>query len=71
MKVTALIPDQLVSQVQKLALGKNITDSLTIALKDWVSSKKVSLLNSKILRKPLSFSKGFTAEKVRRVNRAA
>jgi hypothetical protein len=40
MKVTALIPDELVEEVKHLTQGKNITDSLTIALNEWVESQK-------------------------------
>lgn len=40
MKVTALIPDELVEEVKHLTQGKNITDSLIIALNEWVESQK-------------------------------
>jgi len=39
-KVTALIPDELVEEVKHLTQGKNITDSLIIALNEWVESQK-------------------------------
>jgi len=34
MKVTALIPDEIVDEVKNYSGGKNITDAITIALKD-------------------------------------
>ncbi len=40
MKVTALIPDELVNEVKYLTQGKNITESLTIALNEWVENQK-------------------------------
>lgn len=40
MKVTALIPDELVQEVRELTQGKNITESLTIALNQWVDNQK-------------------------------
>jgi hypothetical protein len=69
MKVTALIPDQLVTEVKKYSGGKNITDSLVIALGEWISLKKIKDLNSKIQNKPLEFNNNFNAEKNRSINR--
>ena len=39
-KVTALIPDDLINNVVKLSKGKNITDSLSIALEYYVLKTK-------------------------------
>lgn len=69
MKVTALIPDELVEEVKKLAKGKNLTDSLIIALKEWTASKKIKKLNKKLAKNPLSFHADFSAEDVRKLNR--
>lgn len=69
MKVTALIPDRLVHEITAYASGKNITESLVIALSEWLALKKLSLLHEKILAKPLGFSKSFSAAKVRQANR--
>lgn len=69
MKVTALIPDSLVEDVKKLSRGKNITDSLIIALREWIAIQKVKSVSQKIKRSPLKFSPGFTAENVRALNR--
>ena len=69
MKVTAIIPDSLVQTVKAKTHGKNITDALIIALKEWLSLKKVISLNDRITRYPLRFSKGFSAAKVRLANR--
>ena len=69
MKVTALIPDQIVDDVKELSGGKNLTDSLVIALEEWISLKKIKELNETISRKPLKFSKDFSAAKVRSTNR--
>lgn len=69
MKVTALIPDELVSDVKRLTQGKNITDSLIKALSDWVSIQKVKSLNSKVSKTPLEFKDGFNAKSVREINR--
>ncbi|PKL15770.1 MAG: DUF2191 domain-containing protein [Spirochaetae bacterium HGW-Spirochaetae-5] len=69
MKVTALIPDELVNDVKHFAGGKNLTESLITALEEWLSLKKVHALNDEISKKPLKFSKDFSAAKVREVNR--
>lgn len=68
MKVTALIPDKIVDDVRQFSGGKNLTDSLIIALEEWVSLKKIKELNKNISKKPLKFSKDFSAEKVRSTN---
>ncbi|MCF6352445.1 MAG: DUF2191 domain-containing protein [Cyclobacteriaceae bacterium] len=69
MKVTALIPDELVEDVKKLSGGKNITESLMIALKFYVQSKNMENLIEEVHRNPLEFIDGFTAEGVRKLNR--
>ena len=68
MKVTALIPDQLVIEVKELTKGKNITESLISALSDWVAQQKIRKLNEKIKKQPLNFVDGFSAESVRKTN---
>lgn len=69
MKVTVLIPDSLISDVKTLSSGKNITESLIIALEEWTAIQKLKSLNSAVKHSPLSFREGFTANKVRKVNR--
>lgn len=69
MKVTALIPDELVEEVKALSAGKNITDALTIALREWVAGKRIQALNDGIRKAPLTFRDGFSAETARNTNR--
>ncbi len=69
MKVTALIPDELVNDVKHFAGGKNLTESLVIALEEWLSLKRIHSLNDQISKQPLQFSKDFSAAKAREVNR--
>ncbi len=69
MKVTALIPDQIVKEVKHFAKGRTLTDSLVVALQEWISLKKIHELNSSIKQSPLNFSDGFSALKVRSLNR--
>ncbi|TGL56171.1 DUF2191 domain-containing protein [Leptospira kemamanensis] len=70
MKVTAILPDDLITDVQKYTQGKNITDSLQKALSEWVKLAKVKKLNEKLKKKPLSFSEDFSAETIRKLNRS-
>ncbi len=69
MKVTAIISDELVSEVKRHARGKNLTESLTIALKEWLAAKKIKELNTMVKEAPLEFNKDFSAEKTRDINR--
>lgn len=70
MKVTAIISDNLIDEVKKHAKGRNITESLTIALKEWLALKKIRELNNLISEEPFEFKKDFSAEKIREVNRS-
>ncbi len=69
MKVTALLPDPLIQKVRRYTKGRNLTDCLVIALKDWVALKKIVELNHQIEEKPLQFVSGFHAESLRILNR--
>lgn len=69
MKVTAIISDNLISEVKKYAKGKNLTESLTIALKEWLAMKRIKELNSMVKEYPLEFKENFSAEKIREINR--
>jgi len=69
MKVTALIPDNLIRKVRKATGGKNITESLIIALNEYLRQKEIKYLDSAVNKKPLIFQKNFSAYKVRKRNR--
>ena len=69
MKVTALIPNHLVHEVTGFAKGKNLTESLVIALSEWIFLKKLEKLNQVIAAKPLEFAASFSAAKIRQLNR--
>ena len=68
MKVTAIIPDDIVKDVQKYTEGKNITDSLVKALIDWLYTKRIEQLNNGLANDPVKFKDGFTAEGTRKLN---
>jgi hypothetical protein len=69
MKVTALLPDDLVKAVKKLSGGKNITDSILIALHHYIAQGRIRKVTQEVKGKPLRFREGFIAEKVRTLNR--
>jgi hypothetical protein len=69
MKVTAILPDDLVDSVRKIANGSNITESLISALREWVSHRRLSQLSANIKRKPVRFAGEDIANKLRALNR--
>lgn len=69
MKVTALIPDELIKEVIQLTGGKNITESVIIALKEYISHKKVNYLIDDVQKEPFQFNEDYTAYGIRKVNR--
>ena len=64
-----MLPDDIIEEVKKLSGGKNITDSILIALKDYIAHQRLSESDREGKNKPLRFKDGFTAEKVRKLNR--
>jgi len=69
MKVTALIPEEMIDEVKKYSGAKNITEGLLIALNDYLQRQRLKRVMQKIKKKPLEFSKDFSASKVRSLNR--
>ena len=69
MKVTALLPDQLVEEVKAHAKGQTLTESLILALEEWLRLKKIAQLNEQVHQQPLEFSKGFSTASTRKLNR--
>ncbi len=67
MKVTTILPDELISQIKDLSNGKNITESLKIALNEWIQIQNLKRLNKEVKKKSLNFLK--TAGKIRSENR--
>lgn len=67
MKVTALIEDELIQDVIEISGAKNVTEALKIALRDYLSRKKLRELSDQIVAEPLEFVYG--ADKLRDINR--
>ena len=66
MKVTALIPDDMIRDVKKYSRGRNITEGLLIAITDYLSRQRIK----KVQTKPLEFRNNFSAAGIRKINRA-
>ena len=69
MKITAIIPDDILGNLRSLTKSKTLTEGLTVALREWIAMKKIRALNRKTEQAPLRFAKGFSAGKVRSLNR--
>ncbi|MEB2787049.1 type II toxin-antitoxin system VapB family antitoxin [Algoriphagus persicinus] len=67
MKVTALIEDELIQDVMEISGAKNVTEALRIALRDYLSRKKLRELSDQMVAKPLVFAYG--ADQLRDINR--
>ena len=68
MKVTAIIPDEIISDVRKFTDGKNITDSLIKALNDWLYAKRIENLHDELSKGEVEFKEGFSADQIRKLN---
>ncbi len=64
MKVTALISDELIDRVKKVTGGKNITESLIIALTEYLQQKEISYLTQKLEIGPSKYFKEYSPEQV-------
>ena len=69
MKVTALISDKIIEEVQRISGGKNITESLLIALNYYIDNQKLYKALDEIDAKPFQFDEDFTAYGIRKINR--
>lgn len=69
MKVTAILPDEMINEVRRQSREKNITQSLKVALTEWLQMRNIARLNLEVREKPLEFKPGFSAQKLRAANR--
>jgi hypothetical protein len=67
MKVTAIIPDELVKETQALSNAKNITEAMIVALNSYISLEKLKAMGEAINKNPLQFK--YSAEEIRDLNR--
>ncbi len=69
MKITALISEDIIQEVRKYSGGKNITESLVIALNDYINRQRMKRSIQKVKKNPVEFSSDFTADQIRKLNR--
>jgi hypothetical protein len=69
MKVTALIPEDVLKEVKRYSGGKNVTESLMIALTGYLNQQRLRRAVKKVKEKPLRFSRDYSAARVRKANR--
>jgi len=67
MKVTAIIPDELIKEAKILSNAKNITEAMIIALNTYISLEKLKAMGKIINESPLQFK--YTAQEIRDLNR--
>jgi len=68
MKVTAIISDELIGRVRRISGGKNITESLIIALEEYLKQKEISYLMDEVDSETLQFNEK-AATYIRKINR--
>ena len=66
MKVTAMIADDLISNVKQYTRSSTVTEAITIALKDWVDIYNIKELNKQIKQTPIYIEDG---RNIREINR--
>jgi len=69
MKVTALIEDKLIEDVKRVSGGKNITESITIAIKHYLNNQKLDYVIKELDKEPIQFNEAFSAYNIRKINR--
>ena len=67
MKVTAIIPDNLISEAMELSKSSTVTDTLKIALKTYIRSQKLKELGALVLNEPLEFK--YSSQELREINK--
>ena len=60
MKVTAIIEDELIEELVRESGAKNITEGLRIAIKEYLSKKKIRDFSEQLVAEPLELEYGAT-----------
>lgn len=58
MKITAIIEDELIEELVRESEAKNITEGLRIAIKEYLSKKKIRDFSEQLVSEPLEFEYG-------------
>lgn len=67
MKVTAIIDDQTIKDAMKYSNASTVTDTLKIALNEYIRLQKLKDLSKIVEERPVTFS--ITADEIRNLNR--
>jgi hypothetical protein len=66
MKVTVILPDELVKEALEYTKAETITEALKIVLKGYISKQKFKKMSLSILQEPLEFN--YSAKGLREKN---
>ena len=67
MKVTAIINDDTIKDAMRYSKASTVTETLKIALNEYIRLQKLKDLSNSVREEPLKFE--YTAEKIRNLNR--
>ena len=67
MKVTAIIDDKTIKDAMTYSKASTVTDTLKIALNEYIRLQKLKNLSKRVKEKPLSFK--YSADQIRNLNR--
>lgn len=67
MKVTAIIDDKIIEDAMKFSNAPTVTETLKIALNEFIRLQKLKHLTIQLKNQPVSFD--YTAEEIRKLNR--
>jgi hypothetical protein len=67
-KITALIDNDIISEIKMQTGAKNTTQGLSIALSEWISTQKLLKAQKSIRHTPLEFTHNFSATNIRSLN---
>ncbi|SDA71194.1 hypothetical protein SAMN03080617_01853 [Algoriphagus alkaliphilus] len=68
MKITALIPEEMIKEAMELSRAATITDALKTALAQYIAIEKIKRASESLVSEPLEFY--YTAEQLRSKNQS-
>jgi len=67
MKVTAIIDENVIKDAMKYSKASTITETLKVALNEYIRLQKLKDLNESVKKNPIRFE--YTADEIRNLNR--
>jgi hypothetical protein len=55
MKITAIVPDEMIREAMRYAEADTVTETLKIALTSYIANQKLKELGSYVMEEPLQF----------------